>query len=183
MPRIPVEPMSYKSLVRESELLTKLRLVRLSRSPGVTATKVATIFHCHRNTVANICTQFSKLPSNTQNILLLQKLSLEQIEKLMTPLTHTSTRPHHHPRESDQLSIYSIVWLFNEMEWRVGYRSMHAKIKRSFSDYNFIDSHLYSLTKLTCRQIRTIYQNFDLKSHKVRTYMTMQPYLSLSGCT
>ena len=170
MTRIPNEPMSYKSLLKENELLTKLRIIRMTYSPRLTHSRIAKIFGCHRNTVRNLCLKFNCLPKDAQTSLLSDtNLTMEEITSLMAPLTHNSTRPHRHPREPDDLVKYSIIWLFEECGWRVGYRSMHEKIQRSFGDYQTIDLHLFSLTKLSARQIRTIYQNAGLKSHKVRT--------------
>ena len=170
MCRIPNEPMTYKSQVRENELLTKLKVIRLASIGDHSHQKVASIFGCHRNTVGSLVRQFSSLPLVNQLTLLAGKnLSLDTISTLMSPLTAKSCRPLSHPKEPDIEKTYGILWLFNERGWRVGYRSMHAKIKRSFGDYESVDSWLYSLTKLSCRQIRTIYQNFELRTEKVRT--------------
>jgi transposase len=170
MLRIPKEPMSYKSQIKENELLTKLKVIRMVQDGGHSHKKVASIFGCHRNTVARLVRQFVGLPLADQLILLSgTNLSLVEIDRLMAPLAAKSCRPLGHPREPDIELTYGVSWLFHERGWRVGYRSMWQKIKRSFGDYASIDPWLYSLTKLTCRQIRTIYQNFELKTIKVRT--------------
>ena len=170
MPRIPKEPMSYKSQIKENELLTKLKVIRLAQTSGHSHLKVASVFGCHRNTVASLVRQFSALPIADQLTLLSgTNLSLMEIDRLMSPLAAKSCRPLGHPREPDIELAYGVTWLFHERGWKVGYRSMWQKIKRSFSDSEGVDSYLFSLTKLTCRQIRTIYQNFELKTIKVRT--------------
>ena len=170
MPRIPKEPMSYKSQIKENELLTKLKIVRLAQATSHSHKKVASIFGCHRNTVTRLVHQFTSLPMADQLMLLSgTNLSLMELNYLMAPLAAKSCRPHGHPKQASDEEAYSVIWLFHERGWRVGYRSMHAKIKRSFGDHATIDPWLYSLTKLTCRQIRTIYQNFELKTVKVRT--------------
>lgn len=170
MPRIPKEPMSYKSQIKENELLTKLKVIRLAQTSGHSHAKVATIFGCHRNTILGLVRQFGTLPMADQLTLLSgTNLSLMEIDRLMAPLAAKSCRPLSHPKEPDIEFAYSIIWLFYERGWRVGYRSMWQKIKRSFGDHAIIDPWLYSLTKISCRQIRTIYQNFELKTLKVRT--------------
>jgi len=160
--------MSYKSQVKENELLTKLKIVRMAQVGCHSRTKVASIFGCHRNTVGNLIREFSALPLVNQLTLLSDtNLSLVGIARLMAPLSAKSCRPLSHPKEPDIELIYGVLWLFSECKWRVGYRSMWHKIKRSFGDYISIDPWLYSLTKLTARQIRTIYQNFELRTVKV----------------
>ena len=162
--------MSYKSGVKENELLTKLKVIRLAQTSGHSHAKVASVFGCHRNTVGDLVSRFVVLPLAHQLTLLSgTNLSLMEIDRLMSPLAAKSCRPLGHPKQPDELSAYSILWLFNERGWKVGYRSMWQKIKRSFNDHEGIDLWLYGLTKLTCRQIRTIYQNFELKTQKVRT--------------
>ena len=170
MPRIPKEPMDYKSLVKDSELLTKLRVIRLAHSPHVTQSRVAAIFGCHRNTVANLLSSFSRLPAAVKSRLIRDSsLAREEVELLMKPLLHTSSRPHHHPKEPSELQKYIVHHLHEECGWRVGYKNMHALLKRSFHDYQPIDPTLHSLTILTLRQVRTIYKNFELRTQRVRT--------------
>lgn len=170
MCRIPSEPMSYKSQIKENELLTKLKVIRLAQVGGHSHQKVASTFGCHRNTVDNLVRQFGGLPLANQLTLLSGKnLSLSTINDLMSPILAKSSAPLGHPKQASDEEAYSVFWLFHERGWRVGYRSMWQKIKRSFDDHATIDPWLYSLTKLTCRQIRTIYQNFELRTQKVRT--------------
>lgn len=170
MCRIPKEPMSYKSQIKENELLSKLKVIRLAQGGSHSHGKVAAIFGCHRNTVGSLIRQFGSLPMADQLTLLSDtNLSLMDINHLMAPLSARSCRPLNHPKQASDEMAYSILWLFDERRWRVGYRSMYVKIKRSFGDYKGIDPWLYSLTKLTSRQIRTIYQNFELKTKRVRT--------------
>jgi len=170
MDYIPKEPMSYKRQIRENEFLAKLKIIRLTNCSRFTQKKVANIFRCHRNTVNSICQRFEKLPKSTQRILLSEKnLTLSEIESYLLPLKNKSSKPHSHPRQPSLLEDYSVLWLFYERKWRVGYSSMHTKINRSFHDYKNIDFHLFSLTKLTVRQIRSIYSRYELKSQKVKT--------------
>lgn len=160
----------YKDLVKENELLTKLKIIRLTNSPRFSKKEVAKIFNCHRNTVSSLCKKFKSLPENTQNILLKwENLNIEEIEFLLSSFKNKSSKPHSHPKQPSTLEDYSILWLFYERGWRVGYSSMHTKINRSFRDYQKIDPHLFSLTKLTVRQIRGIYSRYDLRSKKVKT--------------
>lgn len=169
MLRIPKEPMSYKSQIKDNELLTKLKIIRLAQVGDHSHKKVASIFGYHRNTVTSLVRQFADLPLADQLTLLSgNNLSLNIINDLLSPMLAKSSAPLSRPKQASDEEAYSIIWLFYERGWRVGYRSMWQKIKRSFGDYELIDPWLYSLTKLTCRQIRTIYQNFELKTKKVR---------------
>jgi transposase len=171
MHKIPREAMKYKLALfnQQTELLTKLRIVRLVKS-GLTKTEVASVFNCHRNTVFNLIKQFeSSLSLKTQQKLLLNhSLSLDEINQLMSPLKRRPSKPYHHPRQPDVFLAYLVYWLHQEKDWRVGYRMMHSLIQRRFGDTH--DFWLKQLLKLTPRQIRTIYKNFNLQVKKVRTH-------------
>lgn len=162
--------MSYKDQIKENELLTKLKIIRLTHSSRFTQKKVANIFSCHRNTVSTIYSKFKNLKKSIQQILLTESsLTLDEIDNYLTPLRNKSCRPHRHPKQPNILEDYSILWLFYDKGWCVGYSSMHTKINRSFRDYKNIDSHLFSLTNLTVRQIRGVYSRYELKTKKVKT--------------
>ena len=114
MCRIPSEPMSYKFQIKENELLTKLKVIRLAQLGDCSHKKVASIFGCHRNTVASLVRQFGVLPMADQLTLLSgTNLSLTEICRLMTPLAAKSCRPLSHPREPDTELAYGILWLFH----------------------------------------------------------------------
>jgi len=160
----------YKHLVKENELLTKLKIIRLANSPRFSNKQVANTFNCHRNTVSLLCQKFKKLSLDVQKILLNERsLGIEEIELYLSSFKNKSYKPHSHPKQASILEDYSVLWLFYEKKWKVGYLSMHSKIQRSFHDYKNIDSHLFSLTKLTIRQIRGIYSRYSLSLKKVRT--------------
>lgn len=162
--------MSYKHQIKENELLTKLKIIKLVNLSEVTNNEVATIFGCHRNTVSNIKTQFKKLSQVTQQILLTQSnLTLEEIKDYLLPIKNKSSKPWRHPQQASAFQEALILWLFYEENWKVGYSSMHTKIRRRFSDHEKIDSDLYSLTKLTVRQIRGVYYRYGLKVKRTRT--------------
>ncbi|MEA3340070.1 MAG: hypothetical protein U9R15_08905 [Chloroflexota bacterium] len=162
--------MSYKQQIKENELLTKLKIVKLAYSPQFTNKKVANAFGCHRNTVSNIKTKFHKLNQTTQKILLTQNnLALEEIKDYLSPLKNKSPEPWRHPGQATPFQEGLILWLFYGEKWRVGYSSMHTKIDRRFSDHEEIDVDLFLLTKLTVRQIRGVYSRCGLKVKKTRT--------------
>jgi len=170
MTRIPVEPMRYKLAIKENELLTKLKILRMTQVGNHSHKKTAHVFGCHRNTVTNLVNKLNLLPlANQLTLFSNTNLSLAEIKRLMSPMLASSTRPLSHPKEADIEKGYLVRWLHQECGWRVGYRSMYVMLKRSFHDYEQIDKDLYSLTKLTLRQLRTIYQNHELRVKKVRT--------------
>lgn len=167
---IPREPMSYKQQIKENELLTKLKIIKLVNLSELTNKEVADIFRCHRNTVSNIKTQFKKLNQVTQQILLTQNsLTLDEIRDYLLPIKNKPSKPWRHPKQATNFQEALILWLFYEENWRVGYSSMHTKISRRFSDYEEIDPDLFSLTKLTIRQVRGVYSRYGLKVKKTRT--------------
>ena len=196
--QIPKEPMKYKSALfnQDVELLTKLRIIRLAKS-GISQQKIAKAFGCHRNTVSNLVNRFESLlsPAVQKKLLInknnnvnndndnnnntnnnngdnnnqsLSSLSLDKINRLMSPLKRKSSKPHHHPKQPDIFFAYLIYWLHHQKDWRVGYRMMYNLIQRRFKDID--DPWLRQLTNLALRQIRTIYQTFNLKVKKIRTH-------------
>ncbi len=162
--------MGYKSAIRENELLTKLKILRMTQVGNHSHKKVASTFGCHRNTVANIINSLDKIPKSDQEILLSStNLSLEEINKLMVPMLAQPSSPHSHPKSATPLQAGLIYWFHYKRGWKVGYRYMQVLLKRSFYDYEEINEDLYSLSQLTLRQVRTVYQNYGLKIKKVRT--------------
>ena len=168
---IPKEAMKYKQALfnPEIELLTKLRIIRLVKA-GYSQQQVAGKFGCHRNTVSKLIKQFqTQLGKDVQTRLVNDtQLSLDMINQLMAPLKSKPSRPYHHPKQPDIFLSYLVLWLHQDLKWRVGYRMMYHLIQRSF--YDAVDPYLKQLTQLTPRQLRTIYQNFNLKVKKVRTH-------------
>ena len=163
--------MIYKQQMKQEESLTQLRLLRLAHTKGVTYQQAALVFSCHRNTVSSLCASFhTRLSDMVQHQLLTDTtLSLVQINHLLAPLKHTSSQPYHHPKQPTPEQQYAVVFLFMEEKWRCGYRTMETRLERTFHDYQSEDALLFSLSLLTVRQIRSIYERFDLRFTRIRT--------------
>lgn len=164
-----IEPMTYKQQIKENELLTKLKIVRMVENQQKDKIAVARIFQCSRNTVGGICAAFKKIERNARELLLFNNnLTVAEIEELMQSMRNKPSTPYRHPRQPTEFEDYLVVWLFHERGWGVGYTGMHTKITRAFGDHASIDPSLHGLTKLTKRQIRGIYSRFELRVQKVR---------------
>jgi hypothetical protein len=164
------EPMSYKQQIKNNELITKLRIVKLIEKGGVSQVDVAEKFLCHRNTVGNILHCFKKEFDNETKEKLLNKTDWkqEQLKEVLQPLKNASRRPHRHPDQATELEEAVIAsWLFNEKKIKVGAKRMKTYIRRKFKDSK--DSFLQSLTNLSLRQIRGIYKRYELKGKKKRS--------------
>jgi transcriptional regulator with XRE-family HTH domain len=109
MHKIPREVMKYKSAIfnQETELITKLRIIRLVKS-GFSQKEVAVMFGCHRNTVGQLLKKFSHLLPHANQITLLSNkhLSMETINQLMKPMKRQTSKPHHHPKQPDIFFTY-----------------------------------------------------------------------------
>ena len=55
---LPKEAMSYKQAKKESQLLTKIRIIRAVEKDRFRVKAVAESFDCHRNTVTNLINHF-----------------------------------------------------------------------------------------------------------------------------
>ena len=133
---LPIEPMSYKSQIKENESLMKLWLIRLVKNSNYSQKQVAAIFSCHRNTVGGIIKRFNQLSLKVQKLLLTNNdLSLEEIDQLLTPLLNKSCKPHSHPSQASECQEAAVaVWLFDEKRLRVGPYQMRTLIRRRFAD-------------------------------------------------
>jgi len=167
---LPQEAMSYKQQIKDNELLTKLRIIKLVEKAGISQTDVAGKFSCHRNTVGNIVRQFKdKFDLKTQDKILENQWKKEELLRILKPLKNKSSRPLRHPTQATECQEAAIAeWLFKQKGLRVGPYQMKTLLERRFDDSD--DEFLQSLTKLTERQIRGIYKRYSLKIRKKRSY-------------
>lgn len=182
---LPKEAMTYKQQIKTNELITKLRIIKLVEKTNFTQMEIAKKYSCHRNTIINIVSQFrKKLDENLKHQLLNNAdWKLTELQQALQPLKSQSCRPYRHPDQATELQEAAIAsWLFYEKGLRVGPHRMKTHIVRKFHDSK--DKFLQSLTKLTARQIRGIYQRYGLKVKKVRSYtgakVHIHDYQSLS---
>jgi hypothetical protein len=167
---LPKEAMTYKQQIKSNELIVKLRIFRLVKK-GFTHKQIAQKFSCHRNTVTNIINCFDQKISQDiqQKLLCHNNWRRQDLLIVLNALKNKSRRPYRHPKQATVIQEAAIVsWLFYEKGLRVGPNRMKTHLKRQFSDSR--DQFLLSLTKLTVRQIRGIYQRYRLKVKKVRSY-------------
>ena len=164
------EPMSYKLLKKDSQLLTKLRLIRRVKVDGWSKVETASCFDCHRNTVLNLISTFeTEIPSSVQEELLTNRFSFDQLEKLLFPLKDISTKPHHHPRQATQDQADRVKEIFSDLKVKVGPQRLQRILKRKFKDKDttsFLDS---SLAIMKLPQLKGIYKREKLKVEKART--------------
>jgi len=179
------EAVIYKKQIKTNELITKLRIIKLVEKARFSQLEVARKFSCHRNTVGSLVHQFRERFDQNLKEQLLNNTSwkLTELQEILRPLKNKSCKPHRHPNQATELQEAAIVsWLFYEKGLRVGFHRMKTHIARKFNDSK--DKFLQSLTKLTVRQIRGIYQRYSLKIKKVRSYsgarVHIHDYQSLS---
>jgi hypothetical protein len=166
---LPVEAVSYKQQIKENELLTKLRVIKLVEKSNHTQVEVAKKFNCHRNTVGGLIRDFKNYFSeDLQNKLLNDTWDLDRLLKLLKPLKNRSRRPQYHPAQANEAQEGAIAgWLFNDEELKVGPYQMKTLIERRFSDSE--DEFLQSLVNLSEAQIKGIYKRYSLKCKKKRS--------------
>lgn len=119
MTSLPVEAMSYKQQIKENELITKLRIIRLVKASGLSHKQVAAKFQCHRNTISNILRDFEKeFDQQAQNKLLFDSSwKLKELKKTLLPLKNKSRKPFRHPAQASEAQEAAIAeWLFKEKE-------------------------------------------------------------------
>lgn len=167
MKSLTKEPMSYKLLKKDSQLLTKLRLIRRVKVDGWSKVETAFSFGCHRNTVLNLVQAFeTSIPPFIQQNLLTNSFSLDQLENLLLPLRDISTKPHHHPGEATQDQTNRVREIFLDLKVKVGPQRLQRILKRKFKDaVNPLDASL-STMKLT--KLKGIYKRERLTVEKTR---------------
>lgn len=177
MQSLTKEPMGYKLLKKDSQLLTKLRLIRRVKVDGWSKVETASSFGCHRNTVLNLVSAFeTEISPSVQEGLLINRFSLDQLEKLLFPLQDISTKPHHHPKEATQAQTDRIREIFLELKVKVGpqrlSRILKRKFKKSNNDNNGKDTISpldFSLATMKLTQLKGIYKREKLTVEKVKT--------------
>jgi uncharacterized protein YqgV (UPF0045/DUF77 family) len=177
------EPMSYKSAKHDSELVTKLRIIRRVKVDEWTNTDTAVSFRCHRNTVGNLLTAFEAKISVTDQVRLLKEsFTNDQIMQLLLPLEDHSTRPHHHPKEATMAQVDRVKEIFETFKVKVGPEKMGTILQRKFSDScNLLD---HSLSVMGTTKLKGIYKREKLQIEKARatsgSYRPLYDYTALS---
>jgi len=185
MQSLSKEPMSYKLLKRDSQLLTKLRLIRRVKVDGWTKVEIAFSFGCHRNTVLNLINAFeTEISSSIQQDLLIGHFSLDQLEKLLLPLKDISTKPHHHPKQATQAQTDRVKEIFSELKVKVGPQRLSRILKRKFKDKDTVSSLDGSLALMKLPQLKGVYKREGLIVEKAKTangsYRPLYDYTALS---
>ncbi|MDP1710115.1 MAG: hypothetical protein Q8L28_00655 [bacterium] len=181
------EPMAYKLLKKDSQLLTKLRLIRRVKVDGWSKVDTASSFDCHRNTVLNLVSAFeTEIPPSVQEGLLINRFSLDQLEKLLFPLKDISTKPHHHPKQATQDQTDRVKEIFSDLKVKVGPQRLQRILKRKFNRSNNISNDNgngnsnggdkdtvspldFSLAGMKLPQLKGIYKREKLIVEKART--------------
>lgn len=171
---ILTEPMSYKQQIKENELLTKLRMIKLAKKGGYKQTQIAKKFRCHRNTVGAMVREFeAEIASKDQEKLLHSNLSMGQIEELLAPLKNRSRAPRSNSRSASSKQEKKVVEIFEKQKVRVGPYSMRTLLKRKYGkdtpNYRKLSELEQSLGKLKIGCIRGIYKRNELKIEKTRS--------------
>lgn len=174
---LPQEAVSYKQQIKDNELLTKLRIIKLVEGSGYSQVDAAKKFGCHRNTVGNIVKRFrTEFEGEIRHKLLEGDWQKEQLLKALKPLKNKSCQPHRHPNQASEVQEAAIAeWLFTKEGLRVGPYRMKTLINRRFYDSG--DEFLQSLVNLTARQIRGIYKRYSLRTQKKRSYTGAKVHL------
>jgi hypothetical protein len=187
---LPEEVMSYKQQKKENELLTKLKIVKLSKVDKFKNIEIASSYKCHRNTISTIISQFeAEIPPPDKNKLLKGNNTLDKMEELMKPLKSKSTKPKSpHPKQASQEQEEKIVELFRT-NLKVGPKRMRRYLRRAFSTkgnkHRKVSSLENSLSELTLAQIKGVYKRQELKLKTKRSYngnvVHLYDYVELSA--
>jgi len=185
MPSLSKEPMSYKHLKKDSQLLTKLRIIRKVLGDGWSKKDTAYSFSCHRNTVLNLVRTFNKSFSpSVQQELLKGHFSLDQLESLLAPLKDISTKPHHHPKQATQAQEDRVGEIFSGLKVKVGPKRLLRILKRKFKDKETVSPLDVSLAEMKLSLLKGIYKRKSLKIEKIRatggSYRPLYDYTALS---
>jgi transposase-like protein len=177
---IPKEIMSYKEQIKQNELTTKIRIIRLVKKDRLTIMKVAENFDCHRNTVRNILKNFSvNISSEDQKLLLSEQHSFgyPELVQRYQPLVSSSRKPKSHKRSATKEEEEQILKLFHEENIKVGFKRMKTHLKRRFRTLNQLgisgitleEKLKENLRDLSLGKLKGIYRRHKLKVKKVRS--------------
>jgi putative transposase len=162
---IAKEVMKYKEQIKETELVTKIRIVRAARRDHIPVTQVAEAFSCHRNTVRNILKTFAKkVPIEDQSLLLSSggSFSHEELLRLFGQVQNGKRTPHGHKRAASDSQEQEILQLFQTEKIRVGVKRMRTFLRRRYEKE-------HPLVVLTSGQLKGIYRKHNLRVQKVRS--------------
>lgn len=183
MRSVTKEPMGYKSLKKDSQLLTKLRIIRRVKTDGWSNIETAYSFGCHRNTIGNLLSAFEhRISPDNQKYLLEGHFTMDKLEILLAPLKDLSTKPLHHPNQATTAQAIRVKEIFQELKVKVGPQRFLRIIKRKFKDSTDpIDS---SLREIKLTKLKGIYKREGLRIEKVKStsgsYHPLYDYTALS---
>lgn len=167
---IAKEVMKYKEQIKETELITKIRIIRSVKKDRIPIVQVAHAFSCHRNTITNIVNAFEKQISIADQQQLLEPHAALSYEDLMTKysrIRNKSRKPHSHKNAATESQEQHILDLFNKEKLRVGAKRMHHLLQRRYTGRESDDEA--QVTRLTPGQLKGIYKRNALTAQKVRS--------------
>ena len=161
---IAKEAMKYKEQIKESELITKIRIIRYVKKEHIPIAQVAKSFSCHRNTIGNILSAFERLVGQEDQALLLDSthLSQEDLVSKYQVLFNKRRIPKTHKRNASLADEQEIVELFRNKNIKVGVVQMKLILERRFGED-------VGLAKLTLGQLKGIYKRNKLKTEMTRS--------------
>lgn len=132
---IPKEIMSYKEQIKQNELITKIRIIRLVKKDRLPVGMVARNFDCHRNTITNILKDFSTTINLEDQQLLLsnnQSFVYPQLIQKYQALMSASRKPKSNKRSATPEEEEQVLKIFNQENIKVGFKRMKTHLKRRF---------------------------------------------------
>ncbi len=157
--------MQYKEQIKESELITKIRIIRYVLKEHMPICQVAQSFSCHRNTIHNIIRLFEDLISEEDKMLLLKpgsQCSQDELLLRYQNLLNQKRVPKTHKKSATTAQEKKIVALFTKKGIKVGIVQMKLTLDRRFGENK-------GLSKLTIGQLKGIYKRNNLKTETKRS--------------
>lgn len=167
---IAKEAMAYKQQIKESELITKVRIIRAVKKDGIPVGQVAESFACHRNTVSNILHRFEQLIAVSDQQLLLEahaSITQEALLGIYSSLLNKSRKPHSHKQSATKVQEQGIVDLFLKEKIKKGVAGMQLYLARRYQDDT--SGEAAYLKQLSVGKLRGIYKRNQLTTQKVRS--------------
>ena len=161
---IAKEAMKYKEQIKETEIVTKVRIIRSVKKGHIPVGEVARSFSCHRNTIRNIIRIFeTRVPLADQHLLVSPAtFTQEEILKKYDVLLGKKRIPKTHKRKALKKDEKAIVALFTKKNIKVGINQMKLILERRFGENS-------GLSCLTIGQLKGIYKRNALKTEMTRS--------------
>ena len=162
--------MVYKEQIKETELVTKVRIIRAVKKENIPITQVAKAFSCHRNTIGNIINAFDKKISPQNQVVLLNSgtsLTHDVLFSQYGTLLNAIRKPKSNKRSAGKLEEDKICEFFTKENIRVGVKRMERFLRRRY--VNSTDQHEQALLQLTTGQLKGLYKRNNFQVQKVRS--------------